>query len=88
MSDVTAGVTASSPMSEFIITFSRLGIRKGYVRVMAYDEAIARAWARREYDECWSGIYPIAEFIPRPEYWPLGELDSTTLHYEKAEHIR
>ncbi len=73
-------------MSTFIITFSRVGIRDGWVEVHAKDEEIARAWARREYGHAWSSIYGDEWGPDHARYFPLGCIGSTTLHYEHAEH--
>ena len=75
-------------METFIITFSKVGIRNGWVEVHAKSEEIARAWARKEYDLAWSGIYTADDW---PEdvraLYPLGKIGETTLHYEDARHV-
>lgn len=76
-------------MNTYVITFSRVGIRDGWVEVQARDEEIARTWALKEYGTCWANIYTPSQWEPRKEDWfPLGCIGQTTLHYEAAEHIR
>lgn len=76
-------------METFIITFSRANIRDGWVAVEAKDEAIARAWAYREYGNLWSMIYPLADWGDEAKaHFPLGQFGPTIpLHYEQAQHV-
>lgn len=84
-------------MERFVITFSKTGIRNGWVEVQAHDEAIAKRWANREYGVAWSNIYGWSHFFFDGEpsrltelhdLYPLGCIGSEVLHYESAEHIR
>ena len=75
-------------MKTFVITFSRVGIRDGWVEVQAYSEEIARAWARHEYGQVWSMIYATDKWgTKQKELFPLGCIGTAVLHYQHAEHI-
>lgn len=76
-------------METYVITFATVGFRDGWIEVTTNNEAIARAWAAKEYRR-WSGIYDKEEFMADPDisrFYPLGCLGRTTLTYEKAEHV-
>lgn len=66
-------------METFAITFTQraVGLRNGWVEVVAPDEDAARRWARDTYQDFWSGIYPSGEH--GPEYYPLGCLETVTV---------
>ncbi len=75
-------------MKTYVITFSKLGIRDGWVEVAAHNEEIARAFAKKEYGVVWSGIYPIDQWLAGDaECFPLGCIGTTDLHYEHASHV-
>ena len=79
---------ANDQHQRFAITFGRPGIRNGYVTVWAYSEAIARAWAHREYDRLWSGVYPWTDHIrDEATFFPSGELSVEVLGYEDERHV-
>lgn len=74
-------------MKTYVITFSTVGIQNGWIEVTANNEAIARAWANREYVR-WSSIYPIESWRASTRaLFPLGCFGRTTLHYEAVEHV-
>lgn len=75
-------------MKTFCITFSTLGQRDFWVEVTAQSEAIAVAWANREWGR-WSMIREKEAFISDggPELFKLGCTGKTTLAYADARHI-
>ena len=74
-------------MHTYVITFSSVALRDGWVEIEAKNEAIVRAWANKEYQR-WSTTYPIEDFGPETRaLFPLGCLGGTTLHYEEASHV-
>lgn len=74
-------------MPTFILTFSSVGIRDGWIEITARDEDIARAWATREYGR-WSDTVPSEQFSMADRLlFPLGCLGKVNLGYERAEHV-
>lgn len=75
-------------MKTFIITFSKVGIRDGWVEVEAKDEEIARAWARREYGQVWSMIYAAEKWGANERALFLhGCIGHTVLYHENAAFV-
>lgn len=58
----------------YVITFSRTGIRNGWVEVSALNEDIARWWANKEYKGLWSGLYTAKNFEEDKHLFPAGSL--------------
>jgi hypothetical protein len=75
-------------METHILTFASVGIRNGWIEITAKNEAIARAWASKEYGR-WSDTTPKRTFLLRGDaaFYPLGCLGTITLHHEDAAHV-
>lgn len=74
-------------MNTYIITFSSVGLRDGWIEVTAKNEDIVRAWANKEYRK-WSDTFPLESFEPDSQaLFKLGCLGRTELHYEHWGYV-